>query len=154
MTTQNILTTRQITEPKERYDYLSSKMGKSVIVFWERIFYFALELSHDDFHVSESVYGDTIWESVEVSNGAFYVIPHSIPQDSFECSWAGNYFEGELSKDAFGIVVSLYAFNALAWAFADRSEKLQEQFVTLYYALRDYALDHHPERSSIARAID
>lgn len=152
MTTQNSLTTRKITRTRERDNFIPSKIGSTIFVFWRQIFNVAEKISADDFQVLEASSGmAAIWESVEVSNGAFYVVP-DVEQSSFLCA-CENYFEGELSKDAFGIVVTLYALNQLSWAL-EKYPNWQKRYIEFYYSLRDYALDCHPERINIARAID
>ena len=54
------------------------------------------------------------WEMYELANGAFYMAPTCAKK--YQISVAGNYFEGEMTADAAGIVATLMAVNALAWS--------------------------------------
>lgn len=90
-------------------------------------------------------YGGGHWEMYRLSNGGFYMAPSS--NNTYQVTVDGNLFSGELTADAMGIVVTLFALNQLAWDLqsADVSE--------LYHHLRDYAAGHS-EAVLIYRAID
>jgi hypothetical protein len=62
----------------------------------------------------------------------------------------GNGYEGEVSADAFGIIVTLFVYGALAWV---GNEALREKFSNHYHQLRDFAI-RHAEASAILSAID
>jgi hypothetical protein len=83
------------------------------------------------------------WEFQELSNGGFYMAPHSDTVFHVNCE---NGFEGELSADALGITVCLYAYSLLS--FGD-----DEVCARQYHLLRDYLLEH-PETGLILGAID
>ncbi len=85
------------------------------------------------------------WEFYELSNGAFFMAPSG--SGSYRLSCAGNYFQGELSAEATGIVASLIGINRALWTF--RTEQLNDRF----YGLREFAIDH-PEAAQIMAAID
>ena len=85
-----------------------------------------------------------MWEQ---SNGGCYLSP-ALSDSHIRMVCEGNCFEGELSTDAAGIVVSLVAINHLAWSVPE-----PEHFNKLFYALRVWALDH-AECQDILRAID
>ena len=92
-------------------------------------------------------YHGGLWTLWELSNGGCYLSPAG-PGRDIRMVCEGNGFEGELSTDAAGIVASLVAINHLAWSVPD-----PEPFNRLFYALRDWALEH-AESQEILRAID
>ena len=90
-------------------------------------------------------YNGGYWEFFTLSNGGFFMSPNL--GDKVELSIELNGFDGELSSQAAGIVVSLYALCLMAES--SRNDAVIEN----YHLLRDYALDH-PESGKILRAID
>lgn len=90
-------------------------------------------------------YAGGLWNYYEVSNGAFYMAPTGHGPMLLE--WADNYFSGDLSEDAAGIVASLFALSHLSFRF--NSNALADN----YTRLLDYAYCH-PEAVLIGRAID
>ena len=92
-------------------------------------------------------YRGGMWDMWELSNGGCYLSP-ALSDSHIRMVCEGNCFEGKLSTDAAGIVVSLVAINHLAWSVPE-----PEHFNKLFYALRDWALDH-AECQDILRAID
>lgn len=90
-------------------------------------------------------YKGAFWNYYELSNGGFYMSPCLDQQ--LEIVVESNGFEGLLSADAAGIVVSLCIINHLCWL--NQSEKMINQ----YYLLRDFAAEHH-EANEIYSAID
>lgn len=85
------------------------------------------------------------WEFYELSNGGFFMAPTGAEKYSLSC--AGNWFDGELSAEATGIVASLVGINRACWSYKD------QMLIDRFYALREFALDH-PEASLIMAAID
>lgn len=61
-------------------------------------------------------------------------------------TWPGNYFNDEMSADAAGIVVTLYALN-------DFAEQISLAFGEKHRQLYDY-IESHPEAQAIYAAID
>jgi hypothetical protein len=92
-------------------------------------------------------YRGGLWSMWELSNDCFYMAPN-LPERTVKMVCAGNYFEGSMSTDAAGIVACLVAFNRLAWSVPE-----PEHFNRLFYALRDWALQH-AECKLILAAID
>ena len=91
------------------------------------------------------------WNFISLSNGGFYLRPD---MEKVDLSIAGNGFQKEVSADAAGIVVTLYALNMLMWDSADSDR--QELLNHLYQQsekLKDYA-ETISEHSAIYRAID
>ncbi|ALP54995.1 antirestriction protein (plasmid) [Candidatus Tenderia electrophaga] len=85
------------------------------------------------------------WDFYELSNGGFYMAPAT--EEMLNLSWAENYFQGEMSADAAGVVACLFAYNHLAWETRD------ESLILMYESLREY-VGFHTEASLIFRAID
>lgn len=90
-------------------------------------------------------YQGGFWNYYTVSNDSFFMAP--VGASSFKLVCAGNWFEGELSAEATGIVASLIGINRACWQYRD------QQLIDRFYALREYALIH-PEASQIMAAID
>ena len=89
-------------------------------------------------------YAGGFWNFYELSNGGFYMAP-KLPPVGF--SVPSNGFEGQMSADAAGITVCLFAFSHLAFAGDD------EVFSRHFHWLRDFALGHAEARQIFA-AID
>ena len=75
-----------------------------------------------------------------------YLAPHSDTPFNVSCE---NGFEGQLSGDALGITVCLYAYSNLSFSSGAFAETCAQQ----YHWLRDYMLEH-PEAAAILGAID
>lgn len=93
-------------------------------------------------------YNGGYWYMYELSNGAMYFAP-AIEDRKLRLSVDTNGWSGEVSADAAGLISCLFVFNALCWTFPD-----SKKFNDLFYALRDYAIDVHPESAEIIGAID
>ncbi|KGW11929.1 antirestriction protein [Burkholderia pseudomallei] len=105
--------------------------GETLVYEWAR------RLSSD--------YDGGSWAFYTLSNGGFYVAPELAGPVSV--SWSLNYFEGEMSADAFGIVVTLFALCHLCEKYGDdlHAEK--------FHLLREFAAGHS-EQGKIFAAID
>jgi len=90
-------------------------------------------------------YNGGLWDFFELPNGGRFMAP-SI-EGPVRVMVEGNGFEGEMSAEAVGITVCLFALSHLSFHFAE--PLLAEG----YHLLRDYAADH-PEASLIFAAID
>ena len=94
-----------------------------------------------------SDYQGGYWEFYTLSNGGFYMAPSTDRSFHVICQ---NQFEGDLSADAFGITVCLYAFSNLSFSGPDAfADICNDQ----YYWLRDFMMTH-PEVGAILRATD
>ena len=92
-----------------------------------------------------SSYTGGFWDFYELPNGASYLVPTMA--EHFDLSWHGNGFEGRVSADAAGIIVTLCALSAMS--FHDETGTCADNFHLL-----SSALDRHPEAVQIFRAID
>ena len=86
------------------------------------------------------------WDFFELCNGGFYMAPDDDRTFHVVCE---NYFEGDLSADALGITVCLYAYSHLSYTGGSFARCCAEQ----YYRLRPYAMEH-PEAGAISAATD
>lgn len=92
-------------------------------------------------------YDGGYWQFHILSNSGFYMAPETDRRFRVACD---NGFEGELSADAFGITVCMYAYSLLSFS-ADL--EFAATCAGQYYALRAYAAEHE-EASAIFRACD
>ena len=92
-------------------------------------------------------YNGGYWEMCRLNNGGFYMHPDSDTPYTVVCD---NYYQGELSPDAFGITACLYTYSYLS--FSD-NEELAQIGATQYHLLRAFALEH-PEVGATLAAID
>ena len=81
-------------------------------------------------------YDGGLWHFYTLSNGAFYMAPDCPSSVHLVCD---NGFEGDLSADAFGITVCLYAYSLLSFS---ASGEFGEQCAQRYHWLRDYSFLH------------
>jgi hypothetical protein len=86
------------------------------------------------------------WDFVEVP-GAGYMRPSAPIPGEYAMTCPGNWFEGTVSADAAGIIVTLMALSHLS--FKDNTDRCAESF----YALRNFATRHR-EAYLIFKAID
>ncbi len=94
--------------------------------------------------LSKDYQGDA-WQSWRLSNGGWFLSPKT-PRN-YHVNVPGNAFEGTQSAEVFGITVSLFAQNKIAWITKRDVDN------DAYYALREFALDH-AEAAAILAAID
>lgn len=93
-------------------------------------------------------YRGGLWAFYRLSNGGFFLAPDS--DQRFKVSVAGNDYEGEVSAEAFGLIVTLFVLGTLCWI---DNEALREKFSDHYHQLRAYARDH-AECAEVLGAID
>jgi len=92
-------------------------------------------------------YNGAYWYMYKLSNGAMYLAP-AIENRKLRLTVDTNGYSGEVSGDAAGLITCLFVFNALCWKYPQRQD-----YVDLFYKLRDFAFDH-PEAEEIIAAID
>ncbi|WP_035383888.1 antirestriction protein [Ferriphaselus sp. R-1] len=111
--------------------------------------HFPLQLEPFVYSMADSMceeYQGGYWDFFALSNGGFYMAPHSGTPFKVGCE---NGFDGALSPDAFGIVCCLYAYSHLSFGDGQFALSCSEH----YHLLREYMLDH-PEAGQVLRAID
>lgn len=101
-----------------------------------------------------SDYSGGFWHFYTTSNGGFYLAPESDGKP-MHLSVASNWFDGDMSADAAGIVATIFALSHFIAERNDLGATDDElsMLVDRYHALRDFAACH-AERKSIYRAID
>lgn len=100
------------------------------------------------------VYKGDSWQFFRLSNGGFYMAPAL--GEELTITVPGNYFQGIVSTDAAGIIVTLFGLNDVATQLFnpdDDEDDRADPFIECYYRLRDFA-SRHAEKSLIFRAID
>lgn len=130
--------TAQRVPLEKRMEFLPRHFGMAKMIFAEQRIYNAMRSLCED-------YTGGRWEFYDLSNGGFYMAPDV--EGKLHLAWPGNWFSGDMSADAAGIVACLFAINSLLWDAP--SEKLEHA----YYALREFAYEH-AEAQLILAAID
>ncbi len=125
----------------ERLAFLPKFFGARLMMRAEAMVYGrAADLSED--------YNGGMWTFYTLSNGGFYMAPESAERLKVEVH--SNDYEGEVSADAFGVIVTLFVLGTLCWI---ENEALRKKFSNHFHELHDYALQHE-EAGAILRAID
>jgi Antirestriction protein len=91
-------------------------------------------------------YGGGMWAYLELSNGSFYMTPP--PDKSYRLTIHSNGYDGEMTADAAGITVCLFAYSLLSI-----EHRGTDVFTRHFHRLRDFALGH-AESAQIFAAID
>lgn len=132
----------------------STALTPTLVPTSERLEILSKIFGDDGFHVESLVYRFTdkfcdtynggYWNFFTLSNGGFYMAPTDYTTLPFSCE---NGFSGDLSADAAGIVVTLYALNTLA------NSTEREHLIEMYYLLHPF-IGYHLEGGLIYSAID
>jgi hypothetical protein len=139
MTTETIVTRALVPEDR-RLAVTAELFGVWFPTRIEPVVYsFAERLSKD--------YDGGYWDFYTLSNGGFYMVPAGDDRYHMLCE---NQFEGELSADAFGITVCIYAYSHLSFSGPDAFADLCTDH---YYRLREFMMEH-PEAGAILKATD
>jgi len=139
MTTQENIVEVSVVKESEREGFLPAFLGRHFLTF-ETLAYSYLRR----FCAS---YSGGFWEFYRLSNNGFFMAPTSLDTPGLRLVCIENYFEGDLSYEAAGIVVCLYALNHIACKTGE------DRIIELYYCLRELAKQHN-ESKLICRAID
>ena len=131
------ITTTLLSE-ESRMGFLPAFFGEENMMHGEGlVFCWMRKLSKD--------YKGGSWNYYTLSNGGFYMAPAT--EKTFRVCVTGNWFDGELSADAAGIVATLFAVCELA------NRTGADRIIDQYHLLRDYA-GEHPDADQIFAAID
>ncbi len=132
--------TRQLVAEDQRVDTAARILGNYFSFNFEPFVYdMASQLSQD--------YRGGYWEFYTLSNGGFYMSPQGDKMFKVSCQ---NGFDGNLSADAFGLAVCLFANSNLSFS---ATPELAEVYAEQFHLLREYMFDHE-EVQAILRAID
>lgn len=141
---QPVTTAKRVAD-NHRLAFLPKIFGPRAFIGGESLVYSLAK------RLSES-YNGGYRDFYSLSGGSGYLAPTA--PDAFDVSLRSNGFEGRMGADTFGMVVTLFALNQLAFDAAHRGDdQSSEFFVDQYHKLRDYALDQS-EGALVARAID
>jgi Antirestriction protein len=125
-------------EDSRRINTLPRHFGNRLLTFEGAVYDLMRRFSAD--------YRGGFWDFVELSNGGFYMMPQH--EGTFRFCIDTNGYEGEMSPDAAGITVCLFAYSHLSFRYTE-----DQVFVDHFHQLREFAMDH-AEASAIFAAID
>ena len=118
---------------------------KYVLRLEPTVFEFAEQLAEN--------YAYGYWAFYTLSNGGFYMAPQSKAavsvSETIYSVCCDNGFDGQMTADALGVTVCLYAYSNLSFGEDAFADVCAEHF----HLLREYAMEHLEVRS-ILRAID
>ena len=97
--------------------------------------------------MTQGQYRGGYWHFYTLDNGGFYMAPEGDQTYLVSCD---NYWQGELSADALGIVACLYAYSHLSFS---RYQAFAQICAQHYHFLREFMMDH-AEVAAILGAID
>lgn len=122
-----------------RLSFLPFYFGGAMLLAEACVFKLAEQQSED--------YRGGLWDFYELTNGGCYMAPSG--PERLRVKVRTNEYEGEMSRDAAGIVWTMFACSHLAFRFEAAAELLS----TRYHQLREFALEH-PEAREIMAAVD
>ena len=125
----------------DRINFLPEFFGMQFMLYGEKLVYLWMKKLCDE-------YNGGYWTFYKLSNGGYYMAPASYNMMKIKC-WL-NYFDGELSSDAAGIIPTMFALSKL---FSIENIDETDRFVELYLKLQEYA-QQHDEKNLIFEAID
>ncbi|WP_299945665.1 antirestriction protein [uncultured Microbulbifer sp.] len=130
-----------LVDDEVRMNFLPACFGRRLMMKGEASVYSWMDKLCED-------YNGGYWHFYTLSNGGFYMAPEV--NEPMRLQVVGNYFDGELSSDAAGIVTTLFAIQTIA-SRAKGADK--DRLIDRYYLLQNFASEH-PESAAIFRAID
>ncbi|SDK53482.1 Antirestriction protein [Methylophilus rhizosphaerae] len=92
-------------------------------------------------------YQGAYWDFYTLSNNGFFMVPDIDEPVRIVCE---NGYEGQVSKEAFGIIVCLYAYSHLSFTKIFALAAMSSEH---FHALRDFALQH-AEAEAILESVD
>ena len=125
-------------EDSQRLTSLPRHFGDRLLAFEGAVYDFMRRFSPD--------YRGGFWDFIELSNGGFYMSPEH--EGTFRFSVDTNGYQGQMSPDAAGITVCLFAYSHLSFRYSGDGV-----FAEHFHQLRDFAIGH-AEASAIFAAID
>lgn len=128
----------RVVEDAQRLMTLPHHFGNRLLAFEGAVYDFMRRFSPD--------YRGGFWNFIELSNNGFYMSPEH--EGTFRFSVDTNGYAGEMSPDAAGITVCLFAYSHLSFRYSDN-----DVFAEHFHRLRDFAIGH-AEASEIFAAID
>jgi hypothetical protein len=132
--------TRHLVPEEQRLAVTADLFGAHFPLQLEPVIYGITERMAEDYHSG-------YWQFYTLDNGGFYMAPDDDRVFTVSCD---NYYTGELSADALGVVACLYAYSHQSFA---SNGAFPRQCALHYHWLRAYMYDH-PEVAAILGAID
>lgn len=112
--------------------------------------YFPFKIEPAIYHIARLLcpgYQGAFWDFYITSNNGFFMVPVINEPVHIICE---NGYEGQISKEAFGIIVCMYAYSHLSFI---KDFALAAMTSEHFHSLRDFALQH-AEAGAILEAID
>ncbi len=134
--------TSTIVDDEQRMAFLPTYFGVNLMIRGEGLVYNYLRSFCE-------AYTGGLWNYFELSNGGFYMAPAST--ERFKIEVCSNFYSGEMSADAAGIVASLYALCHLA--NSPLHPRDADRMIDHYHRLLAFASEH-PEARAIHGACD
>ncbi|QAB00979.1 antirestriction protein (plasmid) [Agrobacterium tumefaciens] len=128
-----------IVPDERRLLFLPALFGSSLLMVAENAVYGFME------RISPLDYGGGFWDFYEYEGKPLFLAPRS--KSRFRITGDITCFQGEVSAEAAGIIVTMFAHSHLSFQF--QSDLLPEGYGRLYA----YSADH-PEAAEIYQAID
>ena len=135
-----MIITKKLVMSQKRTSHTATLFGLHFPMRLEPVVYGLTENLSEDYHGG-------YWDFWELSNGGFFMSPRSDKRFNVSCE---NGYDGEMSGDALGITVCLYAYSNLSFG---TESQFTDTCIQQYHWLREYALDHD-EAGDIFRAVD
>jgi len=126
----------ELVPEHDRLQVLPRHFGRYMILVEDTVYHFTRRLVPQ--------YTGGYWNFYELPTGGFFMAPDSKPMRLYV---EGNGFEAEMSADAIGITVCLFAFSHRSFQYPS------SRFAQHYHLLREFAC-FHPEAELINAAID
>jgi hypothetical protein len=133
------LVTRELVPEDKRLSITEKLFGLHFPMQLEPVIYGITERMAKD-------YDGGYWDFFELSNDSFYMTPS---EDRIYHVTCDNMFEGDLSADALGITVCLYAYSHLSFS----NGRFARVSACHYHRLREYMFEH-PEVRAVLAATD
>lgn len=133
--------TRQLVPEDQRLAVVENLFGIHFPLRLEPVIYGITE------KMTQGQYRGGYWQFYTLDNGGFYMAP--VDDRVFQVS-CDNYWQGQLSADALGIVGCLYAYSHLSFGGPESFARICAGH---YHRLRGYMMGH-AEMAAILRAID
>jgi hypothetical protein len=132
--------TRQLVPEDQRLAVTAELFGAQFPLTIEPVVYGITERMAENYHGG-------YWLMYTLDDGGFYMAPDGDRVFAVNCD---NFFTGQLSADALGIVACLYTFSHCSFS---RNEDFGRLCARHYHLLREFMYEH-PEVAAILGAID
>ncbi|PVZ82653.1 klcA [Serratia sp. S1B] len=151
MNNEIITTAKVISDCEERLMFLPKHFGRYCMTVEDLAFNWMRRLSPKNesnyLTHAEAHYDGGEWDFFELSNGGMFLAPNS--RKEYRITVHGNYFDGLLTAEAAGIVVTYFTLAQLS----ELPILFSERCAAYYHKLTDYAYKH-AEYNKIRAAID